>query len=198
MASMAAGTTRPPMSSPADQQIVTVALGRFDPLIERGVEATLAEDPGLRIIQRGIPACDQGASTTSDRCEEPDVALVDEALGCVELERLCAGGSSTRFVVFAREPSMAYGGLLIASGFSCFGSGVVPVELRTTVRASYSGRRVFMPSDGDPVEWQKDDRLLLRKREREVLHCLIRNLSYAQIAATLSISPPTVASHATP
>jgi DNA-binding NarL/FixJ family response regulator len=171
-----------------------VILGRFDPIVAHGLASVLRSDPDLRIVATDLDcrALEQAVPGLARR-----VVVVDETLGSLVIERLRAACPTTGIVVFAKDPTLAYGRLLLAFGVSCVPWSVSPVDLLATVRRSGKGDRVFVSSHGDPIEWRENDPKLLSRREQQVLRHLSHDHSHARIAEELGMALRTVGKHAT-
>lgn len=173
---------------------LSVMVGTFDPIVAHGLESVLRGAPDLKIVATGMhPDAFQKAAVALGS----SVVLVDEILGSTAIENLRARVSGAGIVVFARNPTPAYGRLLLAFGVSCVDWSVLADDLLTTVRRTALGDRVFMPSDGHSIEWREDDPKLLSRREQQVLGYLSQDLSHARIAAELGMARRTVGTHAT-
>jgi DNA-binding NarL/FixJ family response regulator len=171
-----------------------VVVGAFDPIVARGLESVLRDAPGLKIVATDVDADALGVAALA---LGPCVALVDEVLGGATIEQLRVAAPRTGIVVFAKDPTPAYGRLLLASGVSCVASSVSPADLLVTVRLAGLGNRGFIASDGHAIEWREDDPMLLSRREQQVLRYFSRGLSHARIAEELGIAFGTLGKHAT-
>jgi two-component system, NarL family, response regulator len=181
------------LAEPIDQEVI---LGRFDPIVAHGLAAVLRGDPSLRVVATGIDdqGLEQAVSASAPRIV---VILVDEAVGSQAIECLRAAWPTVCIVVFAKHPSLHYGRLLLAFGVSCVTYSVLPVDLLAAVRRTGLGDRVFIPSDGDSIEWRGNDPQMLSRREQQVLRHLIQDMSHAMIAEELGIALRTVGTHIT-
>lgn len=97
---------------------ITVALGRFDALVGRGLTQILSEDRDLRII--GADLDDAALEHTVTR-QSPHVAILDEAsiVRSSVLEHLSTARPTIGIIVLAHHPTVAYAMRMMARGASC-------------------------------------------------------------------------------
>ena len=92
---------------------VTVGVGRFDPVIVRGLVGVLGDDPGLHVIGSGLS---QSGLAPAVVPMAPRVAIVDEASESTVSDRLRELKVATALVVLAQDPTPVYGMALFAVG----------------------------------------------------------------------------------
>jgi DNA-binding NarL/FixJ family response regulator len=174
---------------------VTVVLGRFVPVMARGLLDVLGDDCGVCVLASGVEVselgCDFGWHASL-------VAIVGEADEGAIRARLAAGSSVTGAVVIARDPSVEYGMRLLAAGVSCMAWSLPSADMLAMVQRVGRGRRVFMSADGRCVERRYPSCAPdLTPREAEVLRHLSEGKSFAVIARELKIGIRTVHTYAT-
>lgn len=79
----------------------TIVVGRFAPVIERGLLDVLNEDHQLRVLASGLG---QDALEGALPVCGPAVVIIDEPAERSALERLGSAGRTTGIVVFVHEP----------------------------------------------------------------------------------------------
>lgn len=175
----------------AAPRLLGVMLGGFDPHFAIGLEVTLRRNLRLRVFPAEL---ESGAVSQPVAQRVPHLAILDEALPRSTAPRPIAprGG----IVVLAREPSLLYGGLLLAAGLSCLHYGHSPETLLDAVRCAARGGCVFVSGDGDRIEREnRSPESWLTERRIEVLERLSKGRSYIKIARELKISPRTAEGH---
>ena len=186
-------STGAPTNDHADD--ITVALGRFDALVERGLRQILGEDRRLRIIGSDLDDAEL-EHTIAQR--SPRVIILDErsALKPTALERLAAARPTTSIVVLAYRPTVAYATRLMALGASCLAKDVSAADILSTVHIAADGRCVFADVDGHLVERSYPSTAVsLTPREIEVMEYLARGQSHREIAHALQLGVETVRTH---
>ncbi len=174
---------------------VTVALGRFDALVGRGLTQILNKDRDLRII--GADLDDAALEHTVAR-QSPHVAILDEAsIGKSSvLERIRTAQPTIGIVVLAHHPTVAYAMRLMARGASCLAKDVSAADILAAVHIVADGRRVFADVDGHLVERSRPiTAVSLTPREAEVMEYLGRGHTHGEIAHALQLGVETVRTH---
>src|SRR6478672_784045 len=94
---------------------VTVAVGRFDDLVTRGLRALVEEDPSLRLVGAGLG---RSELRTLLRSRRPKVAILDVATlaSPAEVRELCESFPATRMVLLADRLSSTECAQLLAFG----------------------------------------------------------------------------------
>ncbi len=179
----------------SDAAAVTVVAGSFDALMGRGLASVLDEDTGVRVLDSDL----EGAKLTRAVMElAPHVAILDE----VSLRSLSRGLWAIQpeigVLVLAREPTLAYGMVLLAAGVSCVAGNASVGDILTSVHTAGQGGCTFVSTDGGRVE-RRDRKTegILTQRESQVLEGLSESRSYVEIARDLEISVATVKKHTT-
>jgi DNA-binding NarL/FixJ family response regulator len=175
---------------PEIESSVTVVIGAFEPLIGRGLSATLTDDRRLSVIAADLDG-NQLVHAVTGRAS--CVAVMDEAAAYSLLPRLAEHGGRTGVVVLAHHPTVTYGRLLLALGATCVARDVLPEKIADAVFASGQGERIFMAGDG--LDLNAKDVPLLTRRELQVLTYVSEGKPYAVIGLELGISVETVRKH---
>lgn len=173
--------------------MATVVLGRFDPLLERGLVDVLRREGACRVVPTDAEA-DALVSVLMQR--SPEVVIMDEAAAGEILSGLCPRNLATRVIVLAREPSLVYRTLVGACGAVCLPFSVSPAGLLEAVRIASAGRGRDDTLEEDGVHAVGGESVQLTRRELDVLAHLSRGCSYAEVAFLLKIGVETVRSHA--
>lgn len=177
----------------SERAIVTVAIGRFEPLVDRGLIDVLREDHHVDVLASGL---DDHALEVMAAEQMPQVVILDEAAERSAFGRLRETAPTTRVVVLAHEPAREYGMRLLAAGATCVARNAPAVDLVAAVHLVARGERAFIAADGARVErCYPSEASVLTKRETEVLGCLSRGHSHAEIALALAIGVETVRTH---
>jgi DNA-binding NarL/FixJ family response regulator len=182
------------MSSPhhaVESDAVRVVAARFDPVIAIGLDAVLAGDRRLRLVETGL---DADALLQAVATRRPHVVIVDEATERATRERCI---QATGVLVFAHKPTPRYGMMLMAAGATCVARSCPPEEILAAVHLVALGVRVFTSADGQRIERRYPDVApALTRRELEVLERLTKGRSHKQIAHELQIGVRTVHTYA--
>jgi DNA-binding NarL/FixJ family response regulator len=175
-------------------RLVTVVIGRFEPLVACGLAAALHEDPGLRLLERDL---DQANLERAVMALSPTVAILDQEAALTTAAGQTTMWPATAMLALAREPTRAIGMRLLAAGISCVAENVSIGEMRAAIHLIAAGGRTFT-SVGAALERRYPlSAPPLTPREAEVLGHLSRGEMYAQIARALGIGVETVRTHAT-
>jgi DNA-binding NarL/FixJ family response regulator len=171
---------------------VSVAVGRFAPLLQAGVGMMLWSDPCFEVVGRGLDA-DSLVSLALTR--HLQVALVDESTATKAFLAVLREASEwTATVVLARNDRESTRGRLARLGVAECGS--IDMSLLEVARL-ISGAARPLPStlDGGSLGRISERWLAaLTKREREVIE-KTAHMSIGEVAADLDLSPHTVATH---
>ena len=175
-----------------DVRPVTVAVGRFEDLLMRGLRGLVEDDPGLELVSCGA-APEELARVLRSRA--PQVAIVDHASlhSPSEVRSLCGEHRATSFVLFAEGLSEAECGQMLAFGASaCLSRATQARDVLNAIHLAARGMRLT------PREFHRPPGAsgALTEREAEILVELQRRRGNAQIAADLHISIETVRTHA--
>jgi DNA-binding NarL/FixJ family response regulator len=175
----------------ACRDIVTVALGRFTPLLARGLVDVLREDPRIRVVSGD---CDSGRLWRTGGSPAPQVLMLDERAGPSAASHLLRAGVG--IVVLAREPTVPYGMLLLAAGVSCVDSSADVEDILAAVSLTARDGSVFVRGKGGRVERAERGQRVLTERKVQVLGGLSDGKGYREIAQELHIGVGTVKKHA--
>jgi DNA-binding NarL/FixJ family response regulator len=184
------------MQASNDDKHIAVALGRFSALLSRGLRQILSEDPRLQIIGTDL---DNAALELIAGRQTSLIALLDEESGSnpIVLLRLKASQPLIGIVVLAHRPAHAYGMRLLAAGASCLSKDASAIDILSAVRITSEGKRVFASAERRIVERSYPAMAAsLTPRETDVLECLSRGESHAEVALTLQIGVETARKHA--
>jgi DNA-binding NarL/FixJ family response regulator len=174
---------------------VTVVVGRFEPLIGRGLMEVLCEDDRVDILGSELGCVELEHAVVA---RVPRVAVVDESAEPFVLARLRLLQPSTGVVVLAYSPSPEYGLRLLTCGATCLARSAPITDILSGIHLTAQGARVFASLDGHRVERRyPSNGSLLTPRETEVLRHISANRSNPEIAGELHISVETVSTHVT-
>jgi DNA-binding NarL/FixJ family response regulator len=179
------------------QPPITVALTRFEDLVDRGLRALLSDDAHVEIVAASVdaPALDGVLAALS-----PRVAILSLASlrGPADVHRLHSAHPETRFVVLADRPSQADCNQMLAFGATaCLSKETQGRDILNTIHLASRGMHV-LPRVGEhgavgaPAPARPD---LLTPREADVLEHLRDGRSNAEIAIALHVSVETVRTH---
>lgn len=171
---------------------ITVALGRFDDLLARGLRSLVEEDPSLSLTVADVRAAELSPALHAHR---PRVAILDLAslASPVEVRNLTIAHRATQLVLLADEPFRVRCAQLLAFGAAaCLSKATEERDLRSAIHLASRGLQLT------PRERLAPRQLAgaLTQRESDVLAELQRGRSNAQIAADLHVSVETVRTHA--
>lgn len=175
--------------------MLTTVLGRFAPLVGRGLAQILQEDRGIRIVAADLDGVELERAIAE---RAPRVVILDE-LNIADpsiLERIQDVQPTVGLIVLAHEPTVTYGTRLFTLGANCVAKDVSAANIRTAVRIAAEGRRVFADVDGHLLERASPAAdAALTPREEEVLEYLSRGRSHAEIAHAMRLGVETVRTH---
>jgi DNA-binding NarL/FixJ family response regulator len=182
------------MASPASETTCsTVVIGRFAPVVGRGLLDVLSEDHLVRVLASNLEL------TTLERMvtqHTVDVMIIDEPAESSTLARLRMIRPATGIIVFVHDPPAAYGVSLLAAGATCVDRSVSAADILKAVRVAARGGRIFAsPHILEPERGYPPDAPPLTKREIQVLRLVSERIPYARIADALGISVETVRKH---
>lgn len=173
---------RSPAGARAIESQMSVAVGRFDPLVLIGLRSVLSGDPTIKLIGEDVPDPVLGELVAR---RSPEVLLLDEgsAVRLALLTRLRAIQSGIALVVLSSRPTRRYEMQLAAAGARCILKASSPAEIITAVHCAAQGTET-MPAEP------------LTPREHDVLERLRAGSWYAEIADDLDVGIETVRTHA--
>jgi len=171
---------------------VTVAVGRFEDLIARGLRGLIEDDPSLTLVADDVSA---GELRRVLHARRPRVAIVEQASlpSPVEVRELARTYPASRLVLVAEQLSGAESAQLLAFGAAACVSR--RTQARDMLNAIHLASRGMQLSHGG-LDGSTADGGALTPRESDVLAELQRRHSNAQIASDLHISIETVRTHA--
>ena len=184
------------MQASNDDKHTAVALGRFNTLLSHGLRQILSEDAHLQIVDTDL---DISALELVAAQQASLIALLDEdsVANPFVLLRLRASQPTIGIVVLAHRPAHAYGLRLLAAGASCLPKDASAADILAVIRITAEGRRVFASADRRMVERSYPAMTTpLTPRETEVLECLSRGESHAEVALALQMGVETARKHA--
>jgi DNA-binding NarL/FixJ family response regulator len=170
---------------------ITVAVGEFEDLIERGLRGLIDDDPHLELVVCGAPA---KQLTKLLRTRRPSVAILDHRSlrGPVAVRELAEDHRDTQLVLLADGLSSAECAQLLAFGAAaCLSRSTQSRDVLNAVHLAARGMQLT------PRKFERDASRpgTLTQREAEVLEELQRRRANAQIASDLHISVETVRTH---
>jgi DNA-binding NarL/FixJ family response regulator len=171
---------------------VTIVVGRFDPLLGRGLAAMLGDDERIRVLASDV------ADAKLERVIAhllPRVAIVAGTLDHSVLVRLRSDRPDTGVVVLAIEPERLYGTSLLAAGATCVAGNTSSAQLVAAVRCAAQGEPTFFGADGARVARGAPSKGLLTPREIEVFEHLAKGRTYTRIGQALHVAPATARTH---
>ena len=176
----------------AESGTITVAVGRFDDLIARGLRGLIDDDGQLELVAQDVAAAQL---PTMLRGRRPDVAIVDASSlrSPAEVRTLSTRHPSTHLLLLADRPSSIESAQLLAFGAAaCLAKSTQARDVLNAIHLASRGLQLT-PRDGHALTRGSG---LLTPREVDVLSGLQRRRSNAQIAAELHVSVETVRTHA--
>jgi DNA-binding NarL/FixJ family response regulator len=172
---------------------ITVAVGKFEDLLARGLRALIEDDSSLQLIAEDIAA---ERLSVMLRVHEPRVAIINfgSLRSPVEVRDLVSEHPATHLVVLANHPSNTESAQLLAFGASaCIPKATQARDVLNAIHLASRGMQL-LPRDADGAHPAGCE--LLTTREADVLAQLQQRRSNAQIAAALHIGVETVRTHA--
>jgi DNA-binding NarL/FixJ family response regulator len=176
----------------AELASITVAVGRFDDLIARGLRGLIDDDARLELIAEDVAPAQLPMVLRGRR---PDVAILDaeELRSPAEVRALSTRHPATHLLLLAERPTSVESAQLLAFGASaCLAKATQSRDVLNAIHLASRGLQLT-PRDGDGLARGAG---LLTAREVDVLSGLQRRRSNAQIAAELHVSIETVRTHA--
>ncbi len=176
----------------SEKSPITVALGRFDDLLARGLRGVVEDDPGFALVAADVEPAQLGPMLRSLR---PQVAILDTTslYSPVEVRELTARHPRTLLLLLAEQPSGVECAQLLAFGAAaCLAKATQVRDVHNAIHLASRGLQLI-PRDPAGGAFGSG---LLTTRETDVLAQLQRRHSNAQIAAELHISIETVRTHA--
>lgn len=169
----------------------TVAIGRFDDLLARGLRALVHDDPSLELVAADVAGAQLAGVLRSGK---PNVAILDTASlrSPAEVRELVSRHPATHLLLLAERPSGVECAQLLAFGAAaCLAKATQARDVLNAVHLAARGLQLTPRDTHGSVRSG-----LLTPREADVLEQLQQRRSNAQIAAALHISIETVRTHA--
>jgi DNA-binding NarL/FixJ family response regulator len=171
---------------------ITVAVGRFDDLIARGLRGLIEDDGELDLVAHDVARAQLSMVLRGRR---PDVAIVDagELRSPAEVRTLASRHPETHLLLLAERPTSVESAQLLAFGAAaCLAKSTQSRDVLNAIHLASRGLQLA-PRDGHGLARGAG---LLTAREADVLSGLQQRHSNAQIAAELHVSVETVRTHA--
>ena len=175
---------------------VSVVLGRFEDLVDRGLRALVEEDDHLELLAAGV-AHERLAATIATH--GPQVALLNygSLRTPLEVRDLVAAQPDTHLIVLANRPSPQECSQMLAFGATaCLSKETQARDVLSAIHLASRGLQVLRRTSGEPDAPPPSGPELLTPREAVVLELLQGGRSNGEIAAQLHIGVETVRTHA--
>jgi DNA-binding NarL/FixJ family response regulator len=176
----------------SEASAITVAVGRFDDLLARGLRGLIDDDPSLELVAADMASAQLASVLRSRR---PRVAILDAGSlrSPVEVRQLTTRHPATHLLLLDDQPSSVECAQLLAFGAAaCLAK---TTQVRDVLNAIHLASRGLQLTPRD-THGSAPGSSLLTPRELDVLAQLQQRRSNAQIAAELYISIETVRTHA--
>ena len=174
----------------------TLALARFDDLLDLGLRELIARDPSLAIVAAGV---EHTRIPVILRAHHPDVAILNGGAltRLAEIRELRSRHPGTRLILLASELATAECAQMLAFGASaCLRTDTESRDVLNAVHLAARGLQVTSRDSSDGGRALTAGGCLLTEREAEVLPMLQGGRSNAQIAAALQVGVETARTHA--
>lgn len=175
----------------SETTVTTVAVGRFDDLLARGLRGVIEDDPSFELVADDIASAQLETLLGTLR---PRVAILDAASlrNPAEVRTLSDRHPATHLLLLAEQPSSIECAQLLSFGAAaCLAKATQLRDVRNAIHLASRGLQLA-PRDSHSGIGSG----LLTSRELEVLAHLQQRRSNAQIAAELHVSIETVRTHA--
>jgi DNA-binding NarL/FixJ family response regulator len=173
---------------------ITVALGRFEDIVGRGLRTLIENDAALELVASGIPR-DQFAPALE--AYKPNVAILNfgSLQSASELRDLHRMHPDTRLIVLANRPTTTEVRQMLSFGATaCLSKSSEERDVLHAIHLASRGLHVLPPADSQSYSPSGPE--LLTPREADVLELLQAGRSNAEIAEALHIGIETVRTHA--
>jgi DNA-binding NarL/FixJ family response regulator len=173
---------------------VSVAIARFEDIVNRGLRALVDEDEHLELVAAGIPHDDLSHVLAT---YHPQVAIINfgSLNSASELRELHREFPETHLVVLANRPTPSECRQMLGFGATaCLAKSTQARDVLHAIHLASRGLHVLPPATVEvhaPVGPE-----LLTPREADVLELLQSGRSNAEIAQALHVSVETVRTHA--
>jgi DNA-binding NarL/FixJ family response regulator len=177
----------------SSREPVTVVLGHFEDLINRGLRSLLGEDDNLEIVRAGV-GIDVLPTILAEHAPKVAILNYGSLRSPIEVSHLHQAHPGTRIVVLASRPTPAECNQMLAFGATaCLSKETESRDILTAVHLASRGLHVLPKKGGGPSAPMGPE--LLTPREADVLEHLRQGRSNAEIALALHISIETVRTH---
>jgi DNA-binding NarL/FixJ family response regulator len=177
----------------APDEVLTVLVGRLEPLLLLGLESAFGRVHGVRLLASGL------RGVILDRAlgqHMPRLLILGEETPSTLLARLKVDHPATQVIVLVRDPPPICGTLLLDAGACCIAANVSAADLASALKLAADGDRVFLASDGHRLQQPSSRRVRsLTKREAEVFEQLRKEASDVEMARHFKLSIATVRTH---
>src|SRR3954470_4254567 len=178
---------------PSSREPVTVVLGHFEDLINRGLRSLLEEDDNLEIVRTGV-GIDVLPTILSEHAPKVAILNYGSLRSPIEVSHLHQAHPGTRIIVLASRPTPAECNQMLAFGATaCLSKETESRDILTAIHLASRGLHV-LPKKGGGLSAPMGPELLT-PREADVLEHLRQGRSNAEIALALHISIETVRTH---
>ena len=178
---------------PLSREPVTVVLGHFEDLINRGLRSLLEEDENLEIVRAGV-GIDVLPTILAEHTPKVAILNYGSLRSPIEVSHLHQAHPGTRIVVLASRPTPAECNQMLAFGATaCLSKETESRDILTAIHLASRGLHVLPKKGGGPSAPMGPE--LLTPREADVLEHLRQGRSNAEIALALHISIETVRTH---
>jgi DNA-binding NarL/FixJ family response regulator len=172
---------------------VTVVVGHFEDLINRGLRSLLDEDDNLEVVRAGV-GIDVLPTILAEHAPKVAILNYGSLRSPIEVSHLHQAHPGTRIVVLASRPTPAECNQMLAFGATaCLSKETESRDILTAVHLASRGLHVLPKKGGGPSAPMGPE--LLTPREADVLEHLRQGRSNAEIALALHISIETVRTH---
>jgi DNA-binding NarL/FixJ family response regulator len=176
---------------------VSVVVGRFEDLVDRGLQALIEDDDHIELLARGVPHERLAGTIAAHR---PQVALLNygSLRTPLEVRELVATHPGTRLIVLANRPSPQECNQMLAFGATaCLSKETQARDVLSAIHLASRGLQVLRRMTRDVADLPpQSGPELLTPREAAVLELLQGGRSNGEIAAELHVGVETVRTHA--
>jgi DNA-binding NarL/FixJ family response regulator len=180
-----------PSITMSETTLTTVAVGRFNDLLARGLRGVVEDDPSLELVTADVLPMHLG---TMLRTRRPSVAILDAGSlsNPAEVRSLSKAHPGTHLLLLADQPASVECAQMLSFGAAaCLAKATQLRDVRNAIHLASRGLQLT-PRHSHGAAGSG----LLTARELEVLALLQQRRSNSQIAAELHVSIETVRTHA--
>jgi DNA-binding NarL/FixJ family response regulator len=175
---------------------ITVAVGRFEDLVNRGLKVLVEEDDNLELVIRDVPH-DRFDAVISEH--SPQVAILNfgSLHSPIEVHELHLRHPETRLLVLANRPTPSECNQMLAFGATaCLSKETQARDILNAIHLASRGLHVLPRTAGEFAANEPPGPELLTPREADVMELLQQGRTNAEIAAALHVGIETVRTHA--